>query len=106
MFVANGAGQVSGTVANQSGVPVQNAVVAAIGANGAVGNTSATDANGNFNLHALAAGTYQLVIYNSYENAAGQTMSATGQSSTAASLNGPTISITAGGSLSAGTLND
>jgi hypothetical protein len=106
MFLANGAGKVNGSVMNQNGGPVQNAVVAAIDASGNVANTSATDANGNFNLHAVQSGTYHLVIYNTYENAAGQSISASGQSSTAASVNGPTITVNAGGSTSTGTLND
>lgn len=106
MFVANGAGQINGTVLNQSGTPVQNATVVALGSSGVVANTGATDANGNFNLHALQPGTYQLTIYNSYVNASGQTITASGQSSTATSVNGPTITVTAGGSISSGTLND
>jgi hypothetical protein len=106
MMVANGAGQINGSVVNQSGAPVQNAIVAAVGAGGAVANTDATDANGNFNLHAIQSGTYQLVIYNTYVNAAGQSISASGQSSTAASINGPTVTVTAGSSTSTGTLND
>jgi hypothetical protein len=107
LFVTTGAsGQITGTVSNQQGAAVSNAVVVATDARGAVANTSATDANGNFNLHALAAGTYQLKIYNSYTTAAGENESASGQSSHSSWVNGPTITVTPGGSVSTGTLND
>jgi Carboxypeptidase regulatory-like domain/Domain of unknown function (DUF4382) len=107
LFVANGApGMITGTIVNSSGSPVQNAVVVATGSSGQVANTSATDANGNFNLHALQAGTYQLTIYNSYTTAAGQPETANGQTSAATSVSGPTVTVTAGGSASTGSLND
>lgn len=103
---AYSAGAVSGSVVNQSGAPVQNAVVAAIAANGSVANTAATDANGNYNIHALNAGTYALVIYNAYTNAAGESINATGQSSTASTVSGPTVTVTAGTTSLAGNVAD
>ncbi|HKU68075.1 MAG TPA: DUF4382 domain-containing protein [Candidatus Baltobacteraceae bacterium] len=106
MFVANHEGQLRGQVLNTGGSAVQNAVVVATASSGVVSNSAATDANGNFNLHALPAGTYQLTIFNAYTTAAGQNVSASGQSATAASVNGPTITVTAGGSVSIGILND
>lgn len=106
MFAADHAGHVTGTVVNANGLPVANAVVIASSSSGTVANTASTDSNGNFDLHAVQAGTYQLTIYNSYTTAAGQNMSASGQSSTAASVNGPTITVTDGGTQSIGTIND
>lgn len=105
MFIAKDAGKIDGTVAGSAG-PVQNAVVAAVSSAGVVANTASTDAMGHFNLHALAAGTYQIVIYNSYSTAAGQSVTASGQSSTAAWVYGPSITVTSNGSVSAGTLAD
>jgi hypothetical protein len=107
LFVTTGAsGQITGTIDNKQGAPVANAVVVATGSHGEVANTSATDANGNFNLHALGAGTYHLKIYNSYTTAAGQNEAASGQSSNSSWVDGPTVTVTAGGSVSTGTLND
>lgn len=102
----SGAGQLNGTVLNQSGSPVQNAVIAAVASDGSIGNTGATDSNGNFNIHALKAGTYKLVIYNAYTNAAGQKITAAGQTSTATSINGPSVTVTAGSKISTGVIAD
>lgn len=106
IFGGNASGQISGTLLNQSGTPVQNAVVAAVGSDGTVGNTAGTDQNGNFNLHALKADTYHLVIYNAYTNAAGQSITASGQSNAAASFNGPSITVSSGAKVAAGTIGD
>lgn len=106
LFAGSGAGQITGTVLNQSGMPVKNAVVAAVAPDGSVGNTAATDQIGAFNLHALKANTYRLVIYNAYTNAAGQNISALGQSNAAASFTGPAVTLTAGSKVSAGTITD
>jgi len=101
------AGQISGTIANANGQPVQNAVVVALNGNGKVQNTVNTDASGNFDLHTINAGSYQLVIYNNYTTASGQHISAVGaDASQGASFNGPTVTVTAGQTTQAGTLND
>lgn len=103
---SNGAGMVTGTVVNSSGAPVQNAVVAAIASDGSIGNTAGTDSGGNFNLHALKAGSYNLVIYNAYTNAAGQKITASGQSSSATSVSGPSVLVNGGSKTSVGTIAD
>ena len=105
------AGEVQGQVLNANGQPVQNAVVAAMytAASGAarVSNTTNTDANGNFDLHAINAGSYQLVIYNNYTTASGQTITASGaDASMGASFQGPSLTVPAGQITQAGTLND
>ena len=106
IFGGNASGQIAGTVLNQSGAPVQNAIVAAVASDGSIGNTAGTDQNGTFNLHALKADTYQLVIYNAYTNAAGQSITAINQSNAAASFSGPSVAVTAGSKVSAGTIGD
>lgn len=109
---APNAGEVQGQVLNSSGQPVQNAVVVGMIANASgtgehVGNTTNTDANGNFDLHAINAGSYQLVIYNTYTTASGQTITATGaDASSGASFQGPALTVPAGQITQVGTLND
>ncbi len=100
---ASHAGIITGSVTNSSGAPVQNAVVVAYSQGGSVENSSSTDNNGNFNLHALRGGNYQIVIYNVYHNSAGETILASGQSSSAgSSVIGPAVSVQTGSTTSAG----
>lgn len=102
----NSSGKVTGTVVNQSGAAVQNVVVAAVAADGTIVNTALTGPFGRFNIHGLNAGAYQIVLYNSYVTAGGQQYSASGQSSTSSSLNGPLVTILGGAATDAGTLTD
>lgn len=104
--MAGSNGQITGTVVNASGTPVQNATIVAVGSNGSAANTTTTDQNGNFNVHTLGADTYQLVVYNAYTNAAGQKIFAVGQTSASASVNGPSITLSANGNVSAGSIGD
>jgi len=106
LSAANVPGQINGTVKSAWGSPVQNATVVAVGSNGNAVNSATTDASGNFNVHALSADTYQLVVYNSYTNAAGYKIYASGESSGAQGFYGPTVSVAAGSSASAGTIGD
>jgi hypothetical protein len=107
---AANAAEIQGQVLNANGQPVQNAVVVAYTASGGatrVGNTTNTSANGSFDLHAIAAGSYQLVIYNNYTTASGQTISAQGaDASMGASFQGPSLTAPAGQITQVGTLND
>jgi hypothetical protein len=104
---AANAGEIQGTVLNQAGQPVQNAIVVALNARGRASNTVNTDANGNFDVHAISAGTYQLVIYNNYTTASGQNIVASGaDASQGASFQGPSVTATAGSITQAGSLND
>ncbi len=101
------AAEVQGQVLNASGQPVTNAVVVALNSYGKVANTTNTDVNGNFDLHAINAGNYQLVIYNNYTTASGQNIVASGaDASQGASFQGPTVNATVGQITQAGTLND
>lgn len=107
LVAAGGAqGSVSGTIVNQSGSAVQNVVVAAVAADGTIANTALTGPRGLFNVHALNPGTYTLRIFNSYTTVSGQQYAASGQTSTAASFNGPTVSVGAGSAVAVGTLGD
>jgi hypothetical protein len=104
---AASAGEIQGQVLNASGQAVQNAVVVALNGRGHVANTTNTDVNGNFDLHAINAGSYQLVIYNNYTTASGQTITASGaDASMGASFQGPSLTAPAGQITQAGTLND
>lgn len=101
------AAEIQGQVLNANGQAVQNAVVVALNAHGHVANTTNTDVNGNFDLHAINAGSYQLVIYNNYTTASGQTITASGaDASTGASFQGPSLTAPAGQITQVGTLND
>lgn len=107
--VANNPSAITGTVVNAQGQPVQNATVVAIGSSGAAVNSDTTAADGTFNVHALPADTYQLVIYNNYTNAAGNRIHAAGndpQPPGVQSINGPSVSVSAGSTVSAGTIGD
>jgi Domain of unknown function (DUF4382)/Carboxypeptidase regulatory-like domain len=99
-------GKITGTVVNQSGSPVQNVVVAAVASDGTIVNTALTGPMGRFNIHGINAGTYQVVLYNSYTTAGGQQYNASGQSSTSTSVNGPSVTVTGGTATAVGTLAD
>lgn len=108
LFVAanSNSGEITGTVVNENGRPVQNAIVVAINSNGQVGNTVATDNNGNFLLHTLQAGSYRLTIYNQYRNSAGASLQSQGASSDEDSLRGPTVLVSPGQNTNAGAITD
>jgi len=108
LFVAanSNGGRITGAIVNSDGRPVSNAVVVAVDQNGQVGNTTATDASGNFRLHTLTAGTYRLNIYNQYTNTAGADISSEGSSSERNRLKGPTITVSPGQITDAGTITD
>ena len=60
--VANDKAKLSGTVVDQSGAVIVDAVVQLHDANGAVQSTIKTDKNGSFTLSGFAAGNYRLVV--------------------------------------------
>lgn len=99
-------GRVTGRVLSAQGTPVVNATVVAVAPDGSIGNTDFTDGKGHFSIGTLRAGSYQLMIYNSYTTAAGRQNAASGQSSTAQTITGPTITITPGQRTSAGSIAD
>jgi hypothetical protein len=50
--------------------------------NGTIVNSGVTDSNGNFQINALPAGSYTLVVNNTWTNQAGASQSATGADGT------------------------
>ncbi len=107
LFVApiDDCGSISGLIHDANGNPVQNAVVVAYAADGSIGNTSSTDAGGNFSIHTLNAGSYSLVVYNTYVNAAGLSFTSTSPSQQK-SVQGPQAVVSGGQDTSVGTLQD
>lgn len=98
------AGSIAGTVKNNAGAAVANAEVLAQ-QNGATINSGVTDANGNFQINALPAGSYTLVIENSWTSQAGQSETATGADGTAAVTDPSSVTVT-GGQTATVTLTD
>lgn len=100
------AGKIDGTVTNANGSPVVGATVAAFTAFGHLANTTATDANGNFDLHTLRSGSYRVVVLNTYTTASGQTLNATGNSNGNTFVAGPWITVQAGQTTQTGSIAD
>ena len=90
----NIAGSLSGTVKNKAGQAVSNAEVLAQ-QNGQTVNSGVTDASGNFVLNALPAGSYTLVVANSWTSQAGAAQTATGADGSAAVTYPTTVLVTA-----------
>lgn len=103
---SNASGKITGNIVNQSGAAVQNVVVAAVASDGTIVNTALTGPYGKFNIHGVNAGTYQLVLYNSYTTVGGQQYNASAASNTATSFNGPSVTVTGGAETAVGTLTD
>lgn len=101
----NIAGSVSGTVKNSAGQAVSNAEVLAQ-QNGQTVNSGVTDANGNFAINALPAGSYTLVAVNSWTSQAGAAQTATGADGTASVTYSPTVLVTAAATTSGITITD
>lgn len=107
LAAANGdEGAVSGRVVNAYGGPVAHAIVVAADGKGNAGNSTITDAAGNFYLHTLAPVSYSLRVYNKYHNAAGLTVYATGSSSGRDAVRGPKITVQPRSVLNVGSLTD
>jgi hypothetical protein len=73
--------EVHGKVRAADGDPVVGATVLVKDTSGAVANSSVTDKDGSFVVHALSAGKYTVVVQNTYTSASGVTVTATGASS-------------------------
>ena len=90
-------GSLSGTVVNRAGKPVAGAEVEALQGSTVV-NSGVTDANGNFSVNALAAGTYTLEVLNTYTTLAGVSVTAAGFDASV----GATLTVTAPATVTAG----
>lgn len=91
----NIAGSIAGTVKNNAGSPVSNAEVLAQ-VNGTTVNSGVTDANGNFAINALPAGSYTLVVENSWTSQAGSAQTAVGADGTLPVTLATPVVVTAG----------
>jgi len=101
------AGKIAGTVVNHRGSAVSGATLVAFDANNNVANTDNTDATGAFKMHTLAAGTYHLVLYNSYRTAAGQSISSANTSYAApTSVDAGYVTVLAGQTTNVPAVND
>ncbi len=90
----NMAGSISGTVQNNALVGVSNAEVLAQ-QNGVTVNSGVTDASGNFQINALPAGSYTLVVNNTWTSQAGTAETATGADGTASVTYSTPVTVTA-----------
>lgn len=105
LVAAENAAQVNGRVVDSHGVPVDDATIVASDASGRVINTTLTAADGSFTLHALSAGSYRIVVRNSYLTDSGDAVVASGAT---ARLGGPSVDVVLppSGVLDVGTLID
>jgi hypothetical protein len=101
----NSSSVITGTVVNNVGAPVGSAIIAAIDSNGNVANSTMADDNGVFEIHAITGGTYQIMIYNDYTNAAGDELVSNAADS-AADITGPQITVPGGYSVNIGKITD
>jgi hypothetical protein len=97
-------GSLSGTVKDNAGTAVSNAEVLAE-QNGTAINSGVTDTNGNFQINALPAGSYTLLVKNAWTNQAGAAQTATGADGTA-DVTGPNVTVTAGQTTSGVSITD
>lgn len=103
-IVSTDESQLHGNVHNRSGKPVAGATILVADATGKVVNTSVTDKDGSFIVHALKAGAYTVAIRNAYTSSSGVTVNATGATSTTPRT--VQVQLAAGVDLDLGTLGD
>lgn len=96
--------QVHGRVHNSADKPVSGATVLVQDAAGNVVNSSVTDKDGTFVVHALRAGKFSVAVRNTYTTASGVTVNATGATSSAPRA--VSVQLAAGVDLDLGTLDD
>ena len=101
----NSSSVITGTVVNKAGAPVGAAIIAAIDSNGNVANTTMADDDGAFEIHAITGGTYQIMIYNDYTNAAGDELTSN-LADSSADITGPRITVPSGFSVNIGKITD
>ncbi|MDB5041984.1 MAG: hypothetical protein JWN27_2710 [Candidatus Eremiobacteraeota bacterium] len=104
LVVAGKSARMRGRVVNDAGAPVSQATIIAYDQNGTVVNTTITEADGSFTIHALRAGAYRILVANSYVTDSGDTISAEG--STKSSTPSVNVALAAGDDLDLGTLSD
>lgn len=100
-------GAIAGTVQNNAGTAVSGAEVEAQ-QNGTTVNSTVTAADGTFTINALPAGSYQLVVLNTFTTLGGTQSTATGyDTSVGTTLNvANAVTVTAGQTAQAGVIKD
>lgn len=88
-------GSIAGAVTNKAGTAVSGAEVLAE-QNGTAINSGVTDTNGNYQINALPAGTYTLVVKNVWTNQAGASETAAGADGTADVTDPTPVTVNAG----------
>ncbi|MEA2666779.1 MAG: Carboxypeptidase regulatory-like domain [Candidatus Eremiobacteraeota bacterium] len=96
--------QVHGAVRNAQGNPVVSATVLVKDQKGKVVNSSVTDEDGEFLVHALPSGKLTVAVQNTYTSASGVTVSA--RNATSANPKAIDVQLAAGVDLDLGTLDD
>jgi hypothetical protein len=104
LVVARTPARIRGRVVNGAGAPVSEATIVAYDGNGTVVNTTITEADGSFTIHALRAGAYRISVENTHVTNGGDTISAEG--STQSSGPSVDVALAAGDVLDLGTLSD
>ncbi|MFN2460816.1 MAG: carboxypeptidase regulatory-like domain-containing protein [Candidatus Velthaea sp.] len=69
-------GVIVGKVVNSHGTPVVDATIEAVGDDGSIAATAPTGSDGAFELHGMRAGSYHVVVANTFETKSGQTVTA------------------------------
>jgi Carboxypeptidase regulatory-like domain len=105
--------RIKGAIVNAFGDGVSGATVVAVDSNGNVANTVWTGKDGKFVLHTLNPGTYHLLVFNVYENAAGTMHSADNNTASFGSgansnapLDGGTVTVSPGKTYNCGNITD
>jgi len=95
---------ISGSLISASGAPVQGATAVVTDANGNVVGASPSDQNGNFQIHAIAAGSYTVSIENAYTTPAGmQVVASDGRTDTLPAI---PVNVPAGFEIDLGQISD
>jgi hypothetical protein len=104
IVVSGKSARVRGRVLNDAGAPVSEATIVASDQNGTVVNTTITEADGSFTIHALGAGAYRISVQNAYVTSSGDSIAAEGSTKPT----GPSVDavLAAGDVLDLGTLSD
>jgi hypothetical protein len=95
---------IAGSLVSANGTPVQGATAVVTDASGNLVGAAPSDENGNFEVHAIAAGTYSVSIENSYTTDAGMVVLASdGRTDTLPAVQ---VSVPAGYELDLGQISD
>ena len=95
-----------GSVLNKLGAPVEHATVQAVDESGSVAASSQSKTDGSFELHALDAGSYTLVVQNTYDSPDLDGVIKALGNTTDGTLPGLKINVSAGNRLNVGQIQD